>query len=125
MIPSTSVFAYELILEEVIVTAQKREQGIQEVPVAVTAINAEALQAFDIRDMLDISRTSPSVSFTPQQSKMSNNPLRIRGVGASGTNPAFEGSVGVYVDGVYRSRAGMLLASMNRAANHRQPGGHQ
>jgi iron complex outermembrane receptor protein len=113
LIHSAEIFAYELILEEIIVTAQKREQSIQDVPVSVTAFNADALDNFDINDVLGISRTSPSVSFTPQQSKMSNNPLRIRGVGASGTNPAFEGSVGVYVDGVYRSRAGMVLSSMN------------
>lgn len=102
-----------MILQEVIVTAQKREQSIQDSPVSVTALNTKALQSFDINDMMDISRTSPSVSFTSQQSKMSNNPLPIRGVGAAGTNPAFEGSVGMYVDGVYHSRASMVLAALN------------
>ena len=90
--------AQEMVLEEVIVTAQKREQDIREVPVAVTALGQADFERFDIGDVLDVSMMSPFVNFTPQQSKMSNNPLRIRGVGSSGTNPAFEGSVGVYVD---------------------------
>ncbi len=101
------------MLEEVVVTAQKREQSMQDVPIAVTAYSGEALQQARISDVADLSIANPSFVINIQQNKVSNSPARIRGVGTTGTNPAFEGAVGLYVDGVYRSRSGMVLSSFN------------
>lgn len=103
----------QIALEEVIVTAQKRSQSMQDVPVAVTAFDAESLRASGVDDITDLNTANPSFNINVQQNKVSNSPARIRGVGTTGTNPAFEGAVGLYVDGVYRSRSGMVLATFN------------
>lgn len=109
-----SVCAEELLtLEEIVVTAQKREQSLQDVPVAVTAFDAESLRASGVTDVNTLTQASPSFSIAPGQNKVSSSPMRIRGIGTVGTNPAFEGAVGLYVDGVYRSRPGMVMATFN------------
>ncbi|BFM17546.1 TonB-dependent receptor [Maricurvus nonylphenolicus] len=108
-----TVQAESFVLEEIVVTAQKREQSLQDVPLAVTAYDAQALKAQGIDDVIDLGTSNPSLNFSTGQNKVSNSPIRIRGIGTVGTNAAFEGAVGVYVDGVYRSRSGMVLATFN------------
>ena len=110
---STAALAEDFTLEEIIVTAQKREQSLQEVPVAVTAISAEELKASGVDDIADLNTANPSFVINVQQNKVTNSPARIRGIGTTGTNPAFEGAVGMYVDGVYRSRPGMVMSTFN------------
>ena len=100
-------------LDQIIVTAQKREQDIQRVSVAVQAFDAQALVDSNIIEVDDLNFSSPSVNITLQQSRVSNTPVRIRGFGTTGTNPAFEGAVGTYIDGVYRSRAGFAISTFN------------
>ncbi len=100
-------------LGDIVVTAQKRSQAIMDVPVAVTALDSAALDATGTTDIKALNFVSPSFNISVQQSKVSNNPVSIRGVGTTGTNPAFEGAVGVYIDGVYRSRAGLALSTFN------------
>jgi iron complex outermembrane receptor protein len=102
-----------IALDDIVVTAQKRSQDLLDVPVAVTALDSEALAATGTTDIKALNFVSPSFNITVQQSKVSNNPVRIRGIGTTGTNPAFEGAVGVYIDGVYRSRAGLALSTFN------------
>ena len=102
-----------LVLEEIVVTAQKREQSLQDVPVAVTAFDAQALKEAGVQEVSDLNSASPSFNINIQQNKVSNSPLRVRGIGTAGTNPAFEGAVGLYVDGVYRSRPAMVLSTFN------------
>lgn len=106
-------WAQSLQLEEIVVVAQKREQSLQDVPISITAYNAETLREAGIDDITDLTTASPSFSINLQQNKVSNSPVRIRGIGTTGTNPAFEGAVGLYVDGVYRSRPGMVLSTFN------------
>ncbi|BFM16945.1 TonB-dependent receptor [Maricurvus nonylphenolicus] len=100
-------------LEEIVVTAQKREQSLQDVPIAVTAYDSNALKAQGIQEVTDLNKANPSFHINVQQNKVSNSPVRIRGIGTNGTNAAFEGAVGLYVDGVYRSRPGMVLSTFN------------
>ena len=100
-------------LDSIVVTAQKREENILDVPVAVTAYDAATLRKEGIQEIDDLQFTSPSFNITIQQNVVANIPVRIRGVGTTGTNPSFEGSVGVYLDDTYRSRAGMALATFN------------
>lgn len=98
------------ILEEVIVTAQKREENVQTVPVAVTALSEETIRNATMIDINDVSRHAPG--FT-----MSNyNPVQpqpfIRGVGSSPADAGSDTSVGVFIDGVYAGRAGGFRTDM-------------
>jgi iron complex outermembrane receptor protein len=101
-----------LALEEIIVTAQKRAQSVQDVPLAVTALSAEAMANQNIYDIIDLQRAVPSLTVSQVYNRANQSPISIRGIGSTGTQPAFEGSVGVYIDSVYRSRPGMALTSM-------------
>jgi len=94
----------------IVVTAQRREQDILDVPIAVTAFDAKALEAAGVTSLLDLNFASPSFFANTLADPVSNTPVRIRGIGAGG-NPGFEGAVGIYIDGVYRSRAGAALTT--------------
>ena len=96
-------------IDTIIVEAQRREQAILDVPVAVTAYDNEALEAQNIESILDFNAANPSLFSQTLSDPIANTPVRIRGIGTTGQNPGFEGSVGMYVDGVYRSRAGTAL----------------
>ena len=86
-------------MEEIIVTAQKRFQNIQEVAASITAIGAEDLDAKGLRELADIQFFVPSLHFG---GNFGSNQMSIRGVGAFDRNPG----VGVSVDGVYQARTG-------------------
>jgi outer membrane receptor protein involved in Fe transport len=95
-------------LQEVVVTAQRREQRLQDVPVAVSIVTGRALQAANILTLEDVSQRLPNIkitdgALTPQ--------LNVRGVG-SGINNGFEQSVAVFVDDIYRSRAKATRAAL-------------
>jgi len=102
----------DFILEEVIVTAQKREQSLQDVPVAVTALTAQQISDAEIRDIRSLQLLSPSVNVT-QAAAAYQTTISIRGIGTSGFNPGLEPSVAVFVDGVYRSRTGSSIGDFN------------
>ena len=87
----------------IIVTATKREQTLQEIPVAVTVTTAETLQRENIRDLQDLQTVVPSLRVGQLQSSANTNFI-IRGFGNGANNIGIEPSVGVFVDGVYRSR---------------------
>jgi iron complex outermembrane receptor protein len=99
--------AQGLMLEEVVVTAQKRAESLQDVPIAVTAISGEKIDSAGIRGLVDLSSYIPNVSINTQSGASPGN-IIIRGVG-SGNNVAFEQSVGMFVDGVYAGRARQYL----------------
>ncbi|MFO0227643.1 MAG: TonB-dependent receptor, partial [Gammaproteobacteria bacterium] len=91
-------------LEEVVVTATKREQTLQDVPVAVTVTTADTIEKAAIRDIADLSSVVPSLRIGQLQTSTNTNFI-IRGFGNGANNPGIEPSVGVFVDGVYRSRS--------------------
>jgi outer membrane receptor protein involved in Fe transport len=93
-------------LSEVIVTAQKREQNIQDVPVSVMAVSGPQLQDAGVKDIKDLQVLTPGVTVTSTTSENVTT-ARIRGVGTVGDNPGLESSVGVIIDGVYRPRNGV------------------
>ena len=99
------------VLEEVIVTAQKRSQSLLDVPLAVTVTSVDKLRETGMLAIPQLTDLHPSVSFDTGQS-FQNSSLKIRGIGTVGNGRTFEGSVGVFVDGVYRSRSGMALLDM-------------
>lgn len=96
-------------IEEVVVTAQRREERLQDVPVAVTAANSDALVAARVDNVANIRAISPSITFNMTNNAASSSNISIRGIGTVGNSRTFEGAVGVFVDGVYRTRSGQAL----------------
>ena len=90
-------------LDTLVVTAQKREEALQDVPIVVTALSQEALQDAGVRDIKDLQMLVPGLTVTSTQSEAITT-ARIRGVGTVGDNVGLESSVGVVIDGVYRPR---------------------
>lgn len=86
-------------LEEIIVTAQKREQNMQDVPVAVTAVTGETLTNRGVATVADLPRLAPSLTLT-QGNAPTNNTLNLRGIGTVAFSTAIEPSVAVIVDDV-------------------------
>lgn len=93
---------------DIVVTAQRRSQRLQDVPVAVSVVGGESLQRDNLKSLPDLAARLPSVKIT--QGALTDY-LNIRGVG-SGNNAGFEQSVGTFVDGVYRARARAIRAAL-------------
>ncbi len=93
-------------LDAMIVTAQKREEAMQDVPIVVTALSEEALKNGGVRDIKDLQQLVPGLTVTSTQSE-SLTTARIRGIGTVGDNAGLESSVGIVIDGVYRPRNGV------------------
>jgi outer membrane receptor protein involved in Fe transport len=87
-------------LEEIVVTAQKREESLQDVPLSVNAVSGDKLAAAGIVRMDDLKSYVPNLQMT--ETGIANN-IYIRGIG-SGLNQGFEQSVSTYADGIYRGR---------------------
>jgi outer membrane receptor protein involved in Fe transport len=97
------------IFEEILVTATKREQTLQEVPVAVSVVSADVMNDAQVLDIKDLQFLVPSLRVSQLQSS-ANATFLIRGFGNGANNAGVEPSVGVFVDGVYRSRSAASLA---------------
>ena len=93
-------------VDTIIVTAQKREQSLQDVPVVVTAVSAQQLQDAGVKDIKDLTVLTPGLLVTSTSNETVTT-ARIRGIGTVGDNPGLESSVGVVIDGVYRPRNGV------------------
>ena len=99
-------------VEEIVVTATKREQNIQDVPIAVTALSEVTIERAGVKDLRDLPTLSPSFNMNSSQTESQGSTLRIRGVGTTGNNIGLESAVGVFVDGVYLSRPGIALGDL-------------
>ncbi len=97
----------------IIVTASKRETTLQETPISVSVTSGETLEQAQIRDVLDLQTVAPSLRVSQLQSS-SNTTFIIRGFGNGANNFGIEPSVGVFIDGVFRSRS---AASLNDLPN--------
>lgn len=102
-------------IDDIIVTAQKREQNLQDVPIVVTSLSAETLADAGVRDIKDLQILTPGLTVTSTTSEASTT-ARIRGVGTVGDNPGLESSVGVVIDGVYRSRNSVGFGDLGELA---------
>ncbi len=98
-------------LEEVVVTAQKREQSLQDVPVAISALSAAALENAGVQDMYDVAAQIPSLSVQQNVNPL-NVQFRLRGIGNLGNIPNFEPAVAYFVDGAFRARSGLALGDL-------------
>jgi iron complex outermembrane receptor protein len=114
-------------LQEVVVSAQYREEKLQDVPIAITAITSQMIEAQGATTLADIAQTAPSVSFRTQSPAFGDSIVAfIRGFGQADFDPAFEPGVGLYVDDVYYPRltgANLDLLDVERVEVLRGPQG--
>ncbi|MEM1196537.1 MAG: TonB-dependent receptor [Pseudomonadota bacterium] len=95
----------------IIVTASKREQTLQETPIAVSVTSAEVIEQAQIRDVLDLQTVTPSLRVSQLQTSSASTFI-IRGFGNGDNNFGVEPSVGVFIDGVFRSRSAGALSDL-------------
>ena len=98
-------------VDTIIVTATKREQSLQDVPVVVTAVSGQLMQDAGVKDIKDLTILTPGLTVTSTSNETVTT-ARIRGVGTVGDNPGLESSVGVVIDGVYRPRNGVSFGDL-------------
>ncbi|QDH34365.1 TonB-dependent receptor [Porphyrobacter sp. YT40] len=96
----------------IIVTASKREQTLQETPIAVSVTSGETIERAQIRDVLDLQTVVPSLRVSQLQTSSATTFI-IRGFGNGDNNFGIEPSVGVFIDGVFRSRSAAALSDLN------------
>ena len=95
----------------IVVTATKRETTLQETPIAVSVTSAEQIEQSQARDLLDLQTLVPSLRVNQLQSSANTNFI-IRGFGNGANNAGIEPSVGVFIDGVYRSRSAAQIGDL-------------
>ncbi|MEM8988307.1 MAG: TonB-dependent receptor, partial [Pseudomonadota bacterium] len=108
---ATDAMAQSLV-DEITVTATKREENIQDVPIAVSAYSGALLEASGANDIRELTSVSPSLTVAATQSEATGVNARIRGVGTVGDNPGLQSAVGVFIDEVYRSRNSVALGDL-------------
>jgi outer membrane receptor protein involved in Fe transport len=94
----------------IIVTATRRAQDVQDIPLAVTAIAPQQLEAQRVVNIQQIAALAPS--FTASQAQLASGSvvLRVRGIGTTSNNIGFESAVGIFIDGAYQARPGVALS---------------
>ncbi|PIE38144.1 MAG: TonB-dependent receptor [Gammaproteobacteria bacterium] len=101
---------HSLKVEEVVVTARRREESLQDVPIAVTAVSAEQLDIQGYMDLSELAQTVPSMTLEPSRATNTTLTAFIRGVGQQDPLAGFEQGVALYIDDVYLARPqGALL----------------
>lgn len=98
-------------LNTVTITATKREQTLQDVPVAVSVVDEAVIEKAQIQDLGDLQSLVPSLQVGQLQSSANTNFI-IRGFGNGANNAGIEPSVGVFIDGVYRSRSAAQISDL-------------
>jgi outer membrane receptor protein involved in Fe transport len=98
-------------VEEIVVTAARREQSFQDVPIAVSAFNSQTLADAGINEFQKLQTLVPSLEVEPNTNPFVTS-LRIRGMGNLANIPNFEPAVGLFVDGAYRSRSGVAMGDL-------------
>ena len=97
-------------IEEIIVTAQKREQSLQDVPISITTFAGEFLEDSGIDTLQQLGQYTPNLSLA-SSGQLANNRIILRGVGSVG-NSAIEPSVAVFVDGIYIPRPSSVIGTL-------------
>lgn len=93
--------ASSALLEEVVVTARKRQESILDVPIAVTAFNSDQLDVLKVRDIQSLAVGMPNVAFDDIGTTRGVANFSIRGLGVNSSIPSIDPTVGTFVDGVY------------------------
>jgi iron complex outermembrane recepter protein len=113
-------------IEQLTVTARKREERLQEIPLAVSAFSGAELDDFDVRRLSDIHSLAPNLAFDATAEASSAARVYIRGVGNGDAIASDDPGVGIYLDGVYlaRAQAGLFtLSDIERVEVLRGPQG--
>jgi len=92
------------ILEEVVVTARKREETAQSVPIPISALSEAQLEARNITDLQDVERLTPNMDFEYSAVGNQNTQVFLRGIGQVNWSTTQDPKIGIYIDGVYLSR---------------------
>jgi len=100
-------------IERIMVTASKRLTGLQETPIAITVVSGDVIEKANVLDINDLQTLVPTLRVTPLQ-RSTNTNFAIRGFGNGTNNTGIEPSVGVFIDGVYRSRAAAQIGDLPR-----------
>lgn len=96
--------ASDFFLEEIVVTAQKRAQSVQDIPMSVSALSGNTLRNSGIESVEDIKALVPALNIFSSNSPAQSS-ISIRGAGTSGADPTLDPSVGIFVDGVFMPRS--------------------
>jgi outer membrane receptor protein involved in Fe transport len=96
------------VLEEITVTAQRREQSLREVPISVEIVSGEEIALQGFRDMTQLASFSPTLNISPD---VQNQTIMVRGIGTQGSNFSFEQAVPTFVDGVNFGRASQIKSA--------------
>jgi iron complex outermembrane receptor protein len=103
--------AQTVVLEEVIVTASKRTESLQDVAMSVTAFSEQTIQEANITSSEDLAVLTPALTITTN-TQPNTAAFRIRGIGTSQSDIALEPSVGIFVDDVYLNRSGLGMSDL-------------
>lgn len=98
-------------IEEVMVTAQKRAESLQDVSASVSAMDNTLMQDAGINDMTDVSYLAPALTVTTNNGPWASS-FRMRRIGNEGNIPTFEPDTGLFIDGAFRSRSGTGLSDL-------------
>ena len=98
-------------IEEVVVTAQKRAEDVQDVPISISTFSGEFLEDSGIHDLQELGNFTPDLTLS-HSSQIANNRIIMRGVGSVGNN-AIDPSVAVFIDGVYYPRPASVVGSLS------------
>jgi len=111
LLAAPAAYAQDNFEDEVIVTATKRQTTLQDTPVAVSVTSADVIEKAQILDIKDLQSVVPTFRVSQLQNS-ANTTLTIRGFGNGGNNIGIEPSVGLFIDGVYRSRAAAQIVDL-------------
>ncbi|MDJ0928643.1 MAG: TonB-dependent receptor [Gammaproteobacteria bacterium] len=109
LLPLVALANDEGTIEEILVTVQKREQSLRDVPVAVSAFSGEFMDSLSVRDFRDVVTLTPG--FNGATADSFNDALAIRGISTNNFGVGGDGAVPVFVDGVYEGRNGGAITS--------------
>jgi iron complex outermembrane receptor protein len=112
----TAAAASATEVETLIVTATKRAQDLQDVPMSVSAFSGSNLERQGIVNFTDVAKQMPSVQLVASNNNR-NTTILVRGIGSSGTNPGIEPSVGIFLDGVFMPAAGPIQSNIQDIAS--------
>jgi len=107
-------FSQSMLLEEIIVTAQKREASVYDTPIAITALTSDQLRALGLVSQQDIANFTPSMSYQENGGGGEGNRVYLRGIGRETSSTGTEPGVGVYDNGFYTNEAGVMQGSVDR-----------
>jgi iron complex outermembrane receptor protein len=100
-------------IEEIVVTAQRRRENLQDVPITVQAFSAQALESSGVTNAADLARVVPGMTMPTSAGYTLPH---LRGVGITAIGPGIENSVALYVDGVYRGSSSSDAIALNNIA---------